>query len=116
MTPIEKLRYHVTGAIERGEAEAIVEVPMTQEKWSAMSPAQRDKERDLSSLTPQLLGLEGWRVEVVTSYEEKRRFIVSRSTGWIPVHIELNNIRSRGGDPAEREYKSVRKIRQERSK
>lgn len=26
MTPIEKLRYHVTGAIERGEKTAIVEV------------------------------------------------------------------------------------------
>lgn len=27
MTPLETLRHHVTGAIERGEAQAIVEIP-----------------------------------------------------------------------------------------
>lgn len=27
-TPLELLRYHVTGAIERGEADAIVETPV----------------------------------------------------------------------------------------
>lgn len=48
-------------------------------------------------LTPELVGLEGSRVEVVDKWGEKRRFKVGRSTGWIPCHIELFNSRSNGG-------------------
>ena len=58
----------------------------------------------------QLMGLEGWRVEVETMSGEKRRFIVGRSTGWGPCHLELNNRRSLGGDLAEKQYKTVRKL------
>lgn len=48
-------------------------------------------------LTPQLRGLEGRRVEVVDKYGEKRRFNVGKSTGWIPIHLEVHNRRSTGG-------------------
>lgn len=87
---------------------------MTQAKWNAMTPAERDAVRDNSCMTPQLHGLEGWRVEVVTKYGEKRRFIVGRSTGWRPIHLEIKTSRSTGGGPAESEYALVTKIRKER--
>ena len=67
-------------------------------------------ERDFSDLTPQLRGLEGWRVEVVTLYGETRRFIVGRSTGWRPIHLEVHNRRSTGGGGAEKQYRSVRAL------
>jgi len=63
------------------------------------------------NLTPQLVGLEGRRVEVVTTYGETRRFHVGKSTGWIPCHLEIHNARSSGGGSAEKQYKSVRVIR-----
>ncbi|ARB12071.1 hypothetical protein STCF118_0070 [Salmonella phage ST-118] len=47
--------------------------------------------------TPQLVGLEGRRVEVVDAYGEKRRFIVGRSSGWMPCHIEIARRDSNGG-------------------
>ena len=50
-----------------------------------------------ADLTPQLVGLEGQRVEVVDCYGQRRRFKVGKSTGWIPVHLELANRRSSGG-------------------
>ena len=56
---------------------------MTQELWDSMSPAQKDAVRDLSGLSLQLVGLEGYRVEVETTYNETRRFRVGRSTGWV---------------------------------
>lgn len=42
-----------------------------------------------AELTPQLIDLEGCRVEVVDKYGERRRFTVGRSSGWIPVHLEI---------------------------
>lgn len=62
-------------------------------------------------LSPQLIGLEGRRVEVVDVYGEKRRFKVGKSTGFIPCHIELANERSSCGISADKEYKSVKVIR-----
>lgn len=70
---------------------------MTQARWNAMPRAQRDAIRDLSDLTPQLIGLEGWRVEVETEGGSVYRFQVGRSTGWRPCHIALHNARSHGG-------------------
>jgi hypothetical protein len=65
-------------------------------------------ERATSELTPQLVGLEGWRVEVVDTFEDTpRRFIVGKSTGWLPVHLEIARRDSSGGGAAMREYKSV---------
>lgn len=66
--------------------------------------------RDFSELTEQLNGLEGWRVEVVTDYGEKRRFIIGISTGWKPIHLEVARRDSSGGPAAEKHYASVRKL------
>lgn len=83
---------------------------MTQERWNALSAAERDTLRSEDGLTPQLKGCEGWRVEVETTYGETRRFIVGRSTGWKPCHIELKRVDSHSGIGAERAYKSVTRI------
>ena len=50
-----------------------------------------------ADLTPQLIGLEGKRVEVTNVRGESSRFTVGRSCGWMPVHIELNSRRSHDG-------------------
>lgn len=67
-------------------------------------------ERCLVALTPQLVGLEGKRVEVVDSYGETRRFRVGRSTGWIPVHLEIEGNADGGGPAYGAPYQSVRAI------
>lgn len=68
--------------------------------------------KDNSSLTPQLISLEGWRVEVIDKDGDKpRRFIVGRSNGWQPCHLELrNNRRSIAGSPAAKSYYSVKEL------
>jgi hypothetical protein len=67
--------------------------------------------RDLSGLSPQLKGLEGYRVEVVDSEGDKpRRFIVGKSTGWRPCHLEIARRNCMGGGPASMKYHSVRAI------
>jgi len=53
--------------------------------------------RSRAELTPQLIGLEGKQVEVVDCYDEKRCFVVGKSTGWIPCHLEIASRRSTGG-------------------
>jgi hypothetical protein len=84
---------------------------MNQEQWNKMTYDEKRKARDLSGLTKQLVGLEGWRVEVKDYMTgERRRFIVGRSTGWVPCHIELSKRTSHGGVSANREYASVRKL------
>lgn len=70
---------------------------MTWETWRDMPEHKRAKLRDLSDLTPELIGLEGRRVEVVDKWGEKRRFYVGRSSGWKPIHIEVKRIDSTGG-------------------
>jgi hypothetical protein len=50
-------------------------------------------------LTPQLTGLEHRRVEVIDSHEERREFVVGRSTGFIPIHLELSSERAHCGEP-----------------
>lgn len=54
-------------------------------------------ERCLCDLTPQLIGLEGKRVEVEDNFGEVRRFWVGRSTGWIPIHLEITRNGNHGG-------------------
>ena len=54
-------------------------------------------ERCPVELTPELVGLEGKRVEVVDRYGEKRRFIVGKSMGWMPIHLEIAKRTSSGG-------------------
>lgn len=87
---------------------------MDQKTWDDATDAQREAMRDNSNLSPQLVGLEGWRVEVETTYGEVRRFIVGRSTGWRPIHLEVKLRNSRGGFAAEREYCSVKRLYQAR--
>jgi len=83
---------------------------MTSERWKELSLSEKDDLRDLSGLSEQLIDLEGWRVEVETLHGETRRFIVGRSTGWRPCHLEIHNRVSSGGDAADRVYQSVRKL------
>lgn len=72
---------------------------------------EKDGERAVYDLSPQLTGLEGWRVEVVdTEGDEPRRFIVGKSTGWAPIHLEIARRNSTGGPGARLEYHSVREI------
>jgi hypothetical protein len=60
-------------------------------------------------LSPQLTGYEGYRVEVVDSSGDKpRRFIVGKSTGWLPCHLEISRRSAHGGPAAMRHYASVR--------
>ncbi len=83
---------------------------MTQERWNLLSNAQREAMRDNSHLSPQLIGLEGWRVEAVDIHGERRRFIVGKSTGWRPCHLEIASARACGGDPARSRYQSVKAL------
>jgi hypothetical protein len=80
---------------------------MTHERWSRLSFEEKRKLQDLSGLSPQLLKHEGYRVEVVDGHGCKRRFWVSRSTGWRPCHIELKLRSSSGGQPADPLYLRV---------
>ena len=49
-------------------------------------------------LEPRLIGLEGKRVEVTDKEGNKRRFYVGKSTGFVPVHLEISKRNSTGGD------------------
>lgn len=84
---------------------------MTQTKWNQLTPAQREAVRDNSGLTPQLIGLEGKRVEVETEGGSVYRFWVGKSTGWKPCHVALHNTRSHGGTPTRGPYTRVTIIR-----
>lgn len=66
--------------------------------------------RDNSHLSPQLIGLEGWRVEAVDIHGERRRFIVGKSTGWRPCHLEIKTALAACGDPARARYQSVKAL------
>jgi hypothetical protein len=63
----------------------------------AASYCRQNNRRCPAELTPQLVGLEGKRVEVVDRYGERRRFIVGKSTGWLPCHLEIARRDSSGG-------------------
>jgi hypothetical protein len=60
---------------------------------------QQTKEHCPIDLCPQLIGLEGKRVEVVDGYGDKRRFYVGKSTGYVPCHLEIARDDSTGGFP-----------------
>lgn len=63
-------------------------------------------------LTPQLVGLEGKRVEVVDCHGQRRRFQVGKSSGVIPVHLELARSTSTGGSVVTgAPFQSVRIVR-----
>jgi hypothetical protein len=83
---------------------------MTQARWDKLTLAEKVLARDNSDLSPQLIGLEGWRVEVCDEAGNFRRFIVGKSTGWRPCHLEVKTKRSLGGDCACKSYRSVYRI------
>ncbi len=58
---------------------------------------QETKKRCDVDLIPELTGLEGKRVEVVDDDGQTRRFIVGKSTGWCPIHLEIESRRDDGG-------------------
>lgn len=72
--------------------------------------------RSQSELTPELIGLEGKRVEIVHQWKDgaevKVRFQVGKSTGFIPCHLAIARRNCHGG-PAVclGKIKSVRVIR-----
>ena len=84
---------------------------MTQRRWDSLTPMQREQLRDLSDLSPQLRGLEGYQVAVETFDGVTRAFWVGISTGWRPTHFEVAALSSASGTLAAKEYKSVRVIR-----
>lgn len=62
--------------------------------------AAKTKTRCPALLTPELIGLEGKRVEVTTPTGDKSRFYVGKSTGWLPIHLEIKRRNSSGGGGA----------------
>jgi hypothetical protein len=72
-------------------------------------------EQAVYSQSPQLMGLEGWRVEVQDTPESAtRRFIVGKSTGWAPCHLEILRSNADGGLPARHDYYMVTPIQRVR--
>jgi hypothetical protein len=72
-------------------------------KYAALVEKARQKNistgwRSRVDLTADLIGLEGKRVEVIDCYGDRRRFILGRSTGWIPCHLEIKSRSSSGGE------------------
>lgn len=64
-----------------------------------------------AELVPELVRHEGRRVEIVDSYGEARRFIVGKSSGWMPCHLEIERRNSLGGCAVSgAPFKSVRVI------
>lgn len=62
------------------------------------------------NLSPQLIGLEGCRVKVITDDGQERRFWVAKTTGWMPAHLEIPRSNTACGNPAQHHYKSVQAI------
>lgn len=50
-----------------------------------------------AALIPRFIGREGERVEVEDKEEGKRRFYIGKSTGWFPIHLEIQRRDSTGG-------------------
>lgn len=94
--------------------EAIAQRKMNYPHWKGLPQYVREAARDTSELCPELVGLEGYRVEV-TQYGARRRFNVGMSTGWRPIHIALHNVRSTGGEGITRgtlsDVRIIRKVR-----
>lgn len=64
--------------------------------------------RCFAELHPQLMGKEGKRVKIIDAAGNPRSFIVGRSSGWLPTHLEVSRRDSSGGVPVSREnFQSV---------
>jgi hypothetical protein len=83
--------------------------------WDRMTPAEKDVVRSSAGLHPDLIGLEGWRVELTYPDGSTERGIVSRSTGWQPCHILLKLRTSHGGSGLSTYGFTIRKLYKVRS-
>lgn len=79
--------------------------------WPTLNLTDKLRLRDRSDLSPQLIGLEGWRVEVVTLDGQNRRFSVGMTDDWQPQHLEHGNTRFRNGRIAQFKYLKVTPLR-----
>jgi len=69
------------------------------------------RDRCPADLHAQLIGLEGWRVEVTDQDDNTYRFIVGRSTGWMPCHLQIARRNSSGGPAVDsRPFKKVTRL------
>ena len=66
------------------------------EYQEAINLAKQSGKRLVCGLHSRLIGLEGKRIEA-TIYGERTRFIVGKSTGFIPCHLMIPNSRSHDG-------------------
>jgi len=65
-------------------------VGMTQAKWDAMTPREREAARDNSHLHPKLTGLEGRKVQVTPKRQfGASTFTLGKTTGWRPAHLAM---------------------------
>ena len=75
--------------------------------------SKRSGHRCPAELIPEFIGREGRRVEVVDKYGETRRFVIGKSCGWMPCHLELKNKRSSsGGAVSGYPFKSLRFLKE----
>ncbi len=74
----------------------------------AAAYCQRNNLRCPADLVPQLIDLEGRRVEVVDRHGDRRRFRVGRSTGWLPCHLEIARRNVGGPSVTGAPFRSVR--------
>jgi hypothetical protein len=65
-------------------------------------------ERCNANLTPELVGLEGKRVAVYGN--RPRRFIVGKSSGWMPCHLEIARRNCYGGQAVIHDFVSARVV------
>lgn len=92
-----------------GTLAAYNELAMLQ--YMAQGHNERTGYRFKCELTPQLIGLEGKRVEVTSDNGETRRFQVGKSTGFIPIHLEIARRNCHGGGAVWQNFKTVRIIK-----
>ena len=79
----------------RGSMRAYTGYKMLMER--AAAHCERTGRRCTAELTPQLVGLEGRRVEVTDQHGDTRRFWVGKSTGWMPCHLAITRRGNTGG-------------------
>lgn len=73
--------------------------------------AARTGQRWNADLCPELIGLEGKRIEATNALGERSRFIVGKSTGWLPCHLEIARRNCSDGPGAMGPYTDVKIIR-----
>lgn len=103
----DELKIHLDNTRQGTKKHYLNYVRLTRE---AFKRYQQTKWRSSSELNPKLIGLEGKRIEC-TLHGEKTRFIVGKSTGFIPCHLEIKTSRSTGGGSITSDPDSIQNIR-----